>query len=161
MTLHDNTGDDQMTTNDKSASSAGPPNAEAAGGSAASNPPGLIGADGLPLTGLNSPIPGGDELPGVANLEPPPGLFTAPEPEKPAQDSAADGSSDGSSDKDTPKTEEPRPESRGDSATGRDSTEDSVVTQAAPISVDQGDWRDVDDDPWQADEDAPPPVIGY
>ncbi|MFD0558418.1 hypothetical protein FB566_3719 [Stackebrandtia endophytica] len=137
-----------MTTNDKPGASPSPSGAQDPG-AAQPLPPGLIGADGLPVPGLTAPLSGADELPGVANLEPPPGLFTTPEPEKPATDDAA-RTSDDSAAGDTP---------RGESA-GRDG-EDSVVTQAAPPTVDQGDWRDVDDDPWQADEDAPPPVIGY
>jgi hypothetical protein len=33
-------------------------------------------------------------------------------------------------------------------------------TADAVTPAERSDWRDVQDDPWQPDEDAPPPVVG-
>lgn len=97
-------------------------------------------------TDNDTPTVAEPELPGVANLEPPKDLFTSPPPEAETE-SGDDGA--GESDK--------------DAATSTDSAEERVVTETPPapkVIVDPSDWRDVDDDPWQADEDVPPPVIG-
>lgn len=96
-------------------------------------------------TDNDSPTVTGPELPGVANLEPPKDLFTSPPPE-PETKPDSNAESDDKTDRGT----EP-------------SAEAQVVTEAPPLpamTADHSDWRDVDDDPWQADEDAPPPVIG-
>ncbi len=95
------------------------------------------------MTSDNNPTVAQPELPGVANLEPPKDLFTAPEPEPEKKPSI-----------------EPVPESKNRPGPPQ---EDQVVTEVPPrpsLIADHADWRDVDDDPWQADEDAPPPVIG-
>ncbi|GAA4907055.1 hypothetical protein LX16_3272 [Stackebrandtia albiflava] len=83
-------------------------------------------------------------LPGVAN--PVPDFTPVPDP---VPDAAPPGGDSG----------------RPDSGAGRDDSDtgEAVVTEGAPRPVeiaDHASWRDVGDNPWQADEDAPPPVIG-
>lgn len=52
--------------------------------------------------------------------------------------------------------EEPKPEAAAAAEEGTTQRE-VAAGNGAPT---RDDWRDVEDDPWRPDEDAPPPVIG-